>query len=95
MLYRRFDRQTNPVVAQVVADRKELFAGWTEADFDELHSRVGTGGALTVEGTLTAVQQMNQKRQLHEQLDVLLESSQAEVAAEILNVLYETAVVSN
>ena len=64
LLYRRFDRQTNPLVAEVVADHKELFAGWSEADFDELHSRVGTGGALTVEGAVTAVRQMNRKRRL-------------------------------
>jgi transcriptional regulator with XRE-family HTH domain len=95
LLYRRFDRQTNPVVAEVLEHHGELFGGWTEADFDELHSRVGAGGALTVEGTLAAVGQMNRKRELHEKLDLLLESSQAEVAAGILNVLYEKVVVSS
>ena len=95
LLYRRFDRQTNPLVAEVVKDHKELFAGWTEADFDELHSRVGAGGALTVEGAMAAVCQMNRKRELHEKLDLLLESSQAEVAAGILNVLYERVVVGD
>jgi transcriptional regulator with XRE-family HTH domain len=94
LLYRRFDRQTNPVVAEVIEEYKELFHDWTEADFDELHSRVGTGGALTVEGTLEAARQMNRRRQLHDKLDLLLESSQAEVAAGILNVLYEKVVVS-
>jgi len=95
LLYRRFDRQTNPVVAGVIEDHKELFHGWTETDFDELHSRVGTGGALTVEGALAAVQQMNRRRELHDKLDLLLESSQAEVAAGILNVLYEKVVVNS
>ena len=94
LVYRRFDRQTNPVVAEVIEDHKELFHGWTEADFDELHSRVGAGGALTAEGALAAVRQMNRKRELHDKLDLLLESSQAEVAAGILNVLYEKVVVS-
>ena len=94
LLYRRFDRQTNPVVAEVIDDHKELFHGWTETDFDELHSRVGAGGALTADGALAAVQQMNRKRDLHDKLDLLLESSQAEVAAGILNVLYEKVVVS-
>jgi hypothetical protein len=95
LLYRRFDRQTNPLVAEVLGVHGELFDGWTEADFDELHSRVGTGGALTAEGTLAAVRQMNRKRELHEKLDLLLESSQAEVAAGILNVLYEKVVVDS
>jgi transcriptional regulator with XRE-family HTH domain len=94
LLYRRFDRQTNPVVAEVIDGHKDLFHGWSEADFDELHSRVGAGGALTAEGALAAVRQMNRKRELHEKLDLLLESSHAEVAAGILNVLYEKIVVS-
>jgi transcriptional regulator with XRE-family HTH domain len=93
LLYRCFDRQTNPLVAEVVADRKDLFAGWTEADFDELHSRVGTGGALTAEGALEAARRMNRKRELHDKLDLLLESTHAELAAEILDVLHEKVVV--
>ena len=56
-------------------------AGWARAE------------PLTVEGTLKAVRHMNQKRELHEKLDLLLESSQAEVAAGILDVLYEKIVV--
>jgi hypothetical protein len=36
---------------------------------------------------------MNHRRELHVRLDLLLESSQAEVAAGILNVLYEKVVV--
>jgi transcriptional regulator with XRE-family HTH domain len=95
LLYRRFDRQTNPIVAEVMEAQTELFDGWTEADFDELHSRVGTGGPLTVEGALQAVQHMNQKRELHEKLDLLLESSQAEVTAGILRVLCEKMVVDS
>ena len=95
LLYRRFDRQTNPVVAEVIETNRELFHGWSETDFDELHSRVGAGGALTVEGALAAVGQMNRKLELHDKLDLLLESSQAEVAAGILNVLYEKVVVSS
>jgi transcriptional regulator with XRE-family HTH domain len=93
LVYRRFDRRSNPVVAGVIEDNKELFHAWSEADFDELHSRVGAGGALTVEGALAAVHLMNRKRELHEKLDLLLESSQAAVAAGILNVLYEKVLV--
>jgi hypothetical protein len=50
---------------------------------------------LTIEGTLAAVRQMNQKRELHDKLDLLLESSQAEVAAGILKVLYDKIVVGD
>ena len=93
-LHRRFDRETNPVVAEVIEAHKRLFQGWSAADFDELHSRVGAGGALTAAGTLAAVRQMNRKRQLHDRLDLLLESSHAELAASILDVLYDRMVVA-
>ncbi len=93
LIYRRFDRQTNPRVAEVIETHRELFVGWTEADFDELHSRVGEGGALTCEGTIEAVRCMNRKRELHAKLDLLLESSQADVAAGILEVLHARVAV--
>jgi transcriptional regulator with XRE-family HTH domain len=89
LLYRSFDRLTNPMVEEALADHGELFEGWTRADFDELSSRVGMGGPLTMEGALTAVRLMNRKRELHGKLDVLLESTHAEVAGDILDVLYE------
>ena len=91
LLYRRFDRHSNPVVQEVIESHRELFCRWTEADFDELHSRVGAGGALTAEGTLAAVRQMNRKRELFEKLDLLLETSQADVVARIVELFYEQA----
>jgi hypothetical protein len=89
LLYRRFDRSTNPLVEEVLADHSNLFHGWTQADFDELNSRVGTGGPLTRDGAMSAVRLMNRKRELHGKLDILLESSQAEVTSDILDVLYK------
>ncbi len=73
---------------EAVAEQPDLFAGWAEADFAELYSRVGTGGGLTVDGASEAARAMNRKRALHEKLDVLLESSQAEAVAGILDVLH-------
>jgi transcriptional regulator with XRE-family HTH domain len=95
LLYRRFDQQTNPVVAEVIETHGELFEGWTEADFDELHSRVGTGGPLTAEGTLEAVHQMNHKHELHQALDLLMESSFANVASNFLGALYQELAVQS
>jgi len=89
LLSRRFDLQTNPAVEEVMAARPDLFVGWTEADFDELHSRFGAGGPLTAEGTLQAVGHMNRKRQLYEKFAVLLESSQADLMGGIVEILYE------
>ena len=92
LLYRRFDRQTNPLVEEVLQDHRELFEGWREADFDELHSRVGAGGALTCAGALAAVKRMNRKRDLHDKLDVLLESNHAQTIGGILDLMYGQAV---
>ena len=89
LLYRHFDEETNLVVEEVVQTHPEVFVGWTTADFEELHSRFGTGGPLTPEGALTAAQEMNGKRKLHEKLSVLLESSQAELVAEMVELLYQ------
>ncbi|NQT36216.1 MAG: helix-turn-helix transcriptional regulator [Planctomycetes bacterium] len=91
--HRQFDRQTNPVVAEVIDAQAALFDGWTDADFDELHSRFGHGGPLTAEGTVATVKEMNQHRRLHEKLALLLESSQAEVIGGILELMYEKVVV--
>ena len=93
LLYRCFDRQTNPMIEEVVQTNPQLFAGWTEADFDELHSRVGTGGPLTRQGAVAAAKTMNRKRQLHEKLDLLLETNQAELVAGIIELAHRQAVV--
>jgi transcriptional regulator with XRE-family HTH domain len=93
LIYRRFDRLTNPMVEEAMAAHAELFDGWTQADFDELQSRVGMGGPLTMEGALGAVRLMNRKRELHGKLDVLLESTHADLSADILNALYDKVVL--
>ena len=95
LLYRRFDHKTNPMIEEVVQSQPELFADWTAADFDELHSRVGTGGPLTAEGTLAAVRRMNQKRALHEKLSLLLETGHADLISAVLEVLHEKIVVKD
>jgi len=94
LVYRCFDQVTNPVVAEVVQRHPELFAGWMEADFEELHSRFGAGGPLTEEGAVAAATAMNRNRATHEQLAVLLESSQAELIRAIVAAMYEQLVAS-
>ena len=88
LAYRQFDSQTNPIVEEALQSHAELFDGWTEAEFDELHSRFGAGGALTLDGALVVVRQMNDSRRMHEKLAMLLESSQAKLIRAIVEVLY-------
>jgi hypothetical protein len=91
--HRLFDRQTNPVVDEVVAANPKLFHGWTQEEFDELYSRFGTGGALTREGTLTAVVAMNRRRELLQKATLLLETSEAELLESMIELLYRRTVI--
>ncbi len=92
LLCRRFNRETNPGVEEAVAAEPGLFEGWTELDFDELRSRFGAGGELTLEGAVEAARQMNRNHRLHDMLAFLLETNQSDVIAGILEVMYEKAV---
>jgi len=87
--FRQFDRGANPVAEEVVHEHPELFDGWAAADYDELHSRVGTGGAMTRQGVLRTVEDMNEQRRLHEKLAVILEGSQKEIARGMIELLYQ------
>ena len=94
LLYRRFDRQTNPLVAEVSPTTQTSLPAGPRPISTNCTAAWARAGRLTI-GRPGAVRQMNRKRELHEKLNMLLESSHAELAAGILNVLYETAVVSN
>lgn len=88
---RQFDRATNSLVEGVVTDHADTFKNWSEPDFDELYSRFGIGGQLTEEGVLTAAQAMNAKRDLWRQVSIILESGEAELLAEVVDLLYRRA----
>lgn len=84
----QFDRGTNALVESVVAEHAEKFQHWSAAEFDELYSRFGTGGQLTEDGVLAAADAMNAKRDLWRQVSVILESGEAELLAEFVDLLY-------
>ena len=94
LAYRAFDRATNPLVDEIVENHPQLFAGWSQGDFDELYSRVGAGGALTAEGTREAVEQMNRKHDLLRKVALLLETGEADVLAGIIELLYKRVVIT-
>jgi len=89
LAYRSFDHETNPMVEQVVSDNPELFAGWTQRDFDELYSRFGDGGAVTTQGAITMVEAMNRKREVHNKVALVLESSEGDLLADFVELLYQ------
>jgi transcriptional regulator with XRE-family HTH domain len=95
LTHRHFDRKTNPVVTEVVESQPQLFEGWSEAEFAELYSRQGMGGALTAEGALEAVRLMNRKRQVLKKVQILLESDEQSLLCAMVDALYDKVVVSS
>ncbi len=93
LAHRLFDRRTNPIVEEVVNSHPELFEGWTQADFEELYSRFGTGGALTAPGATDVVAIMNRNRDVHRKVALLLESGEAELLAGLVHLLYQKIIV--
>jgi transcriptional regulator with XRE-family HTH domain len=93
--HRLFDRHTNPMVEEVVQSSPQLFHGWTSAEFDELYSRFGTGGALTREDAVQVARAMNRRRDLLAKAALLLETSEAELFESMLELLYQRAVVTS
>ena len=85
---RLFDRATNKAVSDVRRDSPELFSDWSAEEWDELYSTFGTGGALSAEGVVGAARQMNQKRDVLRQLQVVLETHLADVASHLIETLY-------
>lgn len=90
---RMFDRRTNPVVDVVVREEPHLFDGWTLDDFDDLYSRFGTGGEMTLDGARAAVDVINLRRTTLGKVALLLETGQAELLVKMIDVLYEQVVV--
>jgi transcriptional regulator with XRE-family HTH domain len=87
----RFDRATNMLVESVVAARGDIFDRWSDADFDELYSRFGTGGQLTEAGVVAAAEAMNARRELWRQISIILETGEAALLAEFIQLLYRRA----
>jgi transcriptional regulator with XRE-family HTH domain len=85
---RQFDRATNTFVEEVIASRADLFENWSQGEFDELFSRFGTGGQLTPDGIIAAAEAMNSKRDIWRQVNIILESGEAELLSQFVSVLY-------
>ena len=71
-----------------------MFTAWSEADFDELYSQFGHGGPLAEAGVLTAAEAINAKRALLRQVSVILESSESELLADFVKLLYRRVTIS-
>ena len=95
LAHRTFDRQTNPLVDEVIAERPDLFVGWGEADFDDLYSRFGTGGALTRTGAVAAAEQLNRARAIQAKVAIVLETHEADLLEQLVDLLYRRVAVGD
>lgn len=84
----QLDRQTNPLVDEAYAERPRLFDSWTQENWNELFSHVGMGGPMTREGVIDTAIRINRKRQTQRQLEIIMETDLAEVAARMVDALY-------
>ena len=84
-----FDRITNPVVADVINAHPQLFERWTNAEYDELYSRVAVGGELTSGGVYAAAAAMNDRRELMYEFSVILESHEADLMRNFVKLLFQ------
>jgi transcriptional regulator with XRE-family HTH domain len=88
-----FDRATNPLVDEVLANHAQLCCDWDAEDFAELYSHFGTGGALTYEGVQQVIAQIQRKRATLDRAALLLETDYAELLAEFIDLLHRKALV--
>jgi transcriptional regulator with XRE-family HTH domain len=85
---RQFDRDTNPEVDAVAAERPQLFSRWTDSDWDELYSTFGSGGALNRQGVIASAEAINRKRETIRRLHLVLDTHLRVVAEELIDTLY-------
>ncbi len=89
-----FDRRTNPAVKEAIERRPELFSDWSAADFEELYSNFGTGGALSAEGAAEIALAINEKRNVHRKVALLLESAEAGFLMGVVDLLYQKIAIT-
>lgn len=89
-----FDRQTNPYVDIVRQQFPQVFAEFTQDDWDELYSSFGTGGALTEGGVLRTAEGIAKKRETLRRLSILLETHLAAAAAAMVDSLFDLVKVA-
>lgn len=94
LVHRAFDRETNPVVDDVVQQNRELFHDWTERDFDELYSHFDTGGALAYERVINVAALMNRKRQTLHRAELVLEAGESDILVAVVDLLFARIKIS-
>lgn len=71
-LNRQLNRQTNPAIDEVYEDDPELFAAFTEDEWDELRSIRGQGGAMSRRKVIREAAKINENRSVRRDFDLLL-----------------------
>lgn len=87
-----FDRATNPIVREVLESHWDAeFAFWPDEEIDELFSRMGVGGPLTVEGVLEIARLINERRAYIEKFKLLFETPSQNMLKGMIDCMYAEA----
>jgi len=84
----KFDLRTNTCIKAAYRGAAAHFTGWSQQEWDELYSTFGVGGPLTEQGVLEIARKINHKRETIHQLQVVLETHHAAIAAGLVANLY-------
>ncbi len=84
-----FDSATNPAVELLREHYPDVLANWSLKQYTELTSKFGIGGELTLEGALAEAEAINMRRSVLMQAQIVLQSSEAELLTDLIEVLYK------
>ena len=84
-----FDRKTNPVIDQVLAESPALFQEFTSSDWEELYDGMRMDEAISAHGVRDQAVRITRKKQLIRKLEVLLQTHFSEITAALLETLYQ------
>lgn len=95
LLFRRFAPKPRPAVVEAVETHGELFHHWSKADFDRLHRCLDRQDEETVQDVLRLVRRMNEHRELHAILDVLIDGKLARLVCGLLRLFFRETTKQN
>lgn len=88
------DRQTNPMVAEAIEQRPDVFKGWSKQKKDILFGQFAKGGALTVEGVIELAIEENETDEIRRQFEIVIRNRNHRASlASIIGTMYKSTAI--
>lgn len=85
------DRQTNPIVAEAIEQRPDVFKGWSKQKKDILFGQFAKGGALTVDGAIELAIEENATDEIRRKFEIVIRNKNHRASLEsIINTMYQS-----